>query len=500
MVASFACKVAQYSLTMTSLLDYWFDIALKEPDVLFLLYRNRLSADCFPVYELSKDFLFMGDKLFQISRETLLYTTLTSGFNENLQDWLLTSDFPGLVITGLLSNFNQICYNEIILSNKKNDLEETLMNNENFKDYREYVTFIMNILAYSTHDSVKIAFLNCFRTRFLNPVIEYYSLNDTYHVNIVFLLSHTIDQLISVPDYSKSCPTTTFIVEELLYDSLTSAKPYGLSLLDLFKKSLLQPHDNIILVLSSFKTFDSFCRSKHPLLISEIFCDEQSFLESSNSMIIHDDSNTTPLVEMVKEIVDLEPLYRRMIFNKLDESSILLEKSSFGELQTSASIKPWFQFSYKKDIPMLIISYLLRFFTNSNDINRALISLIKLISTFHLGKIFNFVLSDTGNTTPTLFWSIFTYLWESFKEYSEKINLGNRLIQVIRPSSDLLSKFNASDESIKSSLDDWFNQEHHTQPITFDILALNLELFKEFTIELFAIHKMRNVINRINRK
>lgn len=502
-VASFVCKLSQYSLTITSLLDYWFDIALHEPDVVYLLYKNKLPLNCFPIYELAKDFLFMGDLLFPVAKETLLHLVLTTGFSSKLEDWLLQSDFPGIIITGLLSNFNQICYNEIILSNYKEDFDEILINNENFKEYKHYLTFIMDIISYSTHDSVKIVFLNGFQSRFIRPVIEYYSVNESYRVNIIFLLSHTVHQLISVPEQVQSTHhTIQFIVEELIEKCLEhSPKSKHPSLLDIFEDSILHPGDNSILIISSFNLFSCFCKSRQLTLVSRVFCDEDVFKGSSSNPIITNGLNDIKLTLVAKKVLEKDELYKEILFDKFDETYSLLQKNELNDVNNLAPSKTWLQFNSQKNIPAIILTYLLFFFTNGNDVNRSLISLIRNISTFHGGKIFNFILNDSKeNEESTLFWSIFSHLYGSFEIYTEKINSGPKLVEAIKPSSDIIQRFDDCDNNIKLFIKENCQSSTHSHPLSYDQLALNLELFKDFAIELCAIHKMRNIFNCVKRE
>lgn len=493
LLASFVYKLAQYYLTMTFLLDQWFEEALKEPDVIYLLHKNKLSSSYLPIYELAKEFLFMGDNLFSISKDTLLHLVLTTGFSKPLENWLLMSDFPGLVITGLLSTFNQLCYNEILLSNYKNDFDAILANNENFKEYKQYLTFIMNAISYSTHDSIKMVFLKCFETRFINPVIDYYALNETYHVNIVFLLSHTMIQLTSASE-SNNFHYEKFIVDELIEKYLGNYHGNKMSLIDIFKISLVQPTDNTILIISSLDLFKSFYQAGSLDLLSEISSDGQRYMSSSTNTIIHNDSNIVPLAQKARSIIESDPLYKEMLFIKLDESYKMLQKSSRLDITSVGASKTWLQFSPSKDIPMLALSRLVRFFSNEYDVNRSLISLLKHLIASHGGKLFNFVLSDAEGSELTVFGVIFAYLWDIFVVYHEKFNSGLKLFEIIKPESGLFELFNNCDSTIKKSLTEFWGNSH---PLPFEKLALNVDLFREFVIDLYSLHKVRNIFNLV---
>ncbi len=498
-VASFTCKVIQHCLSTTALLDAWFDVALKEPDVVYLLYKNRLPANCFPPYEIAKDFLFMGDLLFQISKEALLSIVLASGFNKNLENWILMSEFPGLVITGLLSNFNQICYNEILLSNYKNDFDEILLENENFKEFNEYIKFIMDILSYSTHDSVKIVFLNCFQSRFINPVLEYYSLNDTYHVNIIFLLSHTINQLISIPEFSRSCPITQFIVEELIEKCIDTSTPNKTSLIDIFKDALLQPTENTILTISSFNLLSSFCKARQVSLVLKLFGFEP-FIVDIGACVIKSDSNTNDLCNLVKLIEHGEPSYKTVLVDKLEEGYTWIYKvGKNGDPQNPTSSRTWLKFDFSKELPLLILSHFVRFFTNPYTVNRSLLNLLKCITSFNHGKIFDFVLNDTSGPTETFFYEIFTFLWNSLEDYSSKYYCGRVVAPIVTPTSHILYLFRSYDKVIADSLEEWYKQGAKN-PIKLETLALNMELFKGFVKDLYSIHKTRNLEHRVFQK
>lgn len=495
LIASFVYKLAQYYLTMTLLVDQWFEGALKEPDITYLLYRNKLPADCFPMYELAKDFLFMNQNLYSISKDSLLHLVLTTGFSKPLENWLLMSDFPGLVITGLLSSFNQLCYDEILFSTYKNDFDAILANNENFKEYNQYLTFILNSISYSTHDSVKFVFLKCFESRFINPVINYYTLNETYHVNIAFLLSHTIIQLLNAPESGNNY-SLQLIVEDFIEKYLGNKGKGRMSLLDIFKKSLLQPIDNTILIISSLNLFKAFCNARSVNLLLEIFGNEQHFV-SNSIKIIHNDSNIYPIIEKARVILENEQIYKEMLFMRLDESYKLLQKNAWMDISSVSSSKTWLQFSSSKDIPMLTLSRLVSFFNNEYDVNRSLIALIQNLIVAHGGKLFNFVLSDTDSSISTLFGIVLTYLWETYEVYTEKLNSGSKLFEIIKPKQSIFEIFNDCDVSIENSIVEFWSHTTDCPVLSFEKLALNVELFKEFIIDLYSLHKARNIFNLV---
>ncbi|CCH45417.1 hypothetical protein BN7_4999 [Wickerhamomyces ciferrii] len=492
LLASFVYKLAQYFLTMTKLVDGWLKISVHEPDVIYLLYKNKLGPNCFPMYELAKDFLFSGQDTFDVSRDILLHIVLTTGFSESLENWLLTSEFPGIVSTGLLSGFNQLSYNESLLDNHQDDFDDILTNSLAFNEFDDFVLFILDIIAYSTHDSVKSAFLNCFEKRFIDPILEAYTKDGTNHLNTIFLLSHAFRKMISPKSGSQ------YVIDEFVekyFDFNNMEEP---RIMELFITNLAKTYDNPVLVISTLKLFDAFTKSKSLNLLSNTFSDDRTFFSTTSDPIIQCSSNVFDLSSKVRNIITTDSYYNEIIIDKLDESLSLLSRNLIHDPNNSNAKQTWIQFSSSKLFPIHILFSLLKFFTNSQETNRTLIQLIKNVTTAHGGRIFNFVVSDTGEDDNTPFGLIFEYLWKSYQQYSNSINKGSKLISVELPKIEIIQIFEGGNEKdLKEVVNKWLRSQQKA-PFTYDKLALNVQLFQEFTIDLYALHISRNIYNGVS--
>lgn len=367
-IALFTFHLSNSCLILTHLVDLWFQHCIQDPDIMFLVSSFKsIPADCFPLYELSKDFLFFGDNLISVSRDTLINIIMISGFSQPLRDWILRSEFPKLIITGLFSNFNQIFNSNPFVS----DIES----NPSFIQFNWYIDFLYDIITFSTHDQIKFVFLSVFESNFLNKVIDYYnhSHNLDSKSNTLFLLLKTFEKLLSTSGAKSNTFTFNFILNELIDSYFKKKKNMNnnsFPLLDIFTDLILscnqlefnthEINSYEVSTISSLKLFNLFATLNSLDLLIELFSDSEYCYTHHNSSsvnsIIQNGSNIFPLTSKFKEIIKVNDNLKFFFFTNLTKSFELLQSNFIKTDRFGNSCeRRWLSFNFKKK------NYLLQF-------------------------------------------------------------------------------------------------------------------------------------------
>jgi hypothetical protein len=477
-ISSFVLKLTQYYLTLTELIDEWFTHSLKDPDVTYLIYCKRLKPSCFPIYELAKEFLFMDDGLAKFAKDTLLHVVLIGEVSTPLEEWIIESDFPDLILTGLLLNFNQVCYSDNSLVYKAKCEYESLL------QFDDYISFVLSILSFSTHDSIRVLFLRSLNTKFFSPLIEFYDSKSVYYFNVLFLLTHTLERIIIPDDTHKY--GHSLILQCFAEQYLNPSNYQSTFVLDLFTKALQDHLNEPQIVISLLKIVGVFARAGSSKILTATM-----FQETHEELLFDSPSLIMPLASMARQIHEDDNLQKVNTFRSMDDSIKRLRKIMPDKADRMRLLK----FVDKSAIHTILCLQLYDFFYNDILTNETLInSIMDLVhsnSGYHKGLFL-------CQSYESLLEEIFNHLWSSYQGYNKQVTLGKKVIRMVKPKQQLEDHIKLLGPMGALKI---FDNHHRSKSIALnEFLTINLSLFKGFVIELYsayqAIFLIHNVVHK----
>ncbi|CDR41225.1 CYFA0S06e04302g1_1 [Cyberlindnera fabianii] len=479
LISVFVLKLTQYYLTLTELVDYWFTFSLTEPDIMYLVTTKRLPTNVFPIYELAKDFLFMDDSLTKSAKDTLLHVILISCFSNELEKWVLLSDFPGLILAGLLSIFNKICYNDTLSSIISFVTGDSPVENPSFEEFDGSMGFVMDLISYASHDTIKIAFLSSFHNKFVIPLMFYFRAEGQCHLKVLTLFTYTLERLV-IPTSTNEF-TNSLIVDFLIEKCFINESE---NIINLYIDTLSECRDTTSALVPLFKLLSIVSRTNAPeLLLATLYTNPLDTTLALDPQALH------RLASEAKSVVEKESSLEILLTGCIDVSFKYLN----AQLATLTQPRRLISFDSSTVLGSVICLELYLFFNHMPTTNEQLIRLLMDLVNANTGYVTNFLCENP--LEDSLFFEIFDYLCECHSHYDRKLRHGVETLHVMRPNARLLASLKILHPVAQQRL----RHDEHNLKVLINLcqIQLNVDLFKIFVVRFYAAQRASLALHKI---
>ena len=469
---AFVLKLCRLYSTHPSLVDHWLSVSLKEPDISYTLHNKMSTINCFPVYEIARIFLLLEDQNVDLARESLQLLVSISNTSVYLKEWLIESDFLDSLLAGVLLNFNRLpgtCF----------DNDEFLLTTKSFEKFDASLTFVMKILRTSKSNSLRILLMNALDTKFLSPLIEMLSSKDVRYSNVLQILSFTLERII-IPDSEYLSPQHESVLECFSDHHLDANHKTTTDILDLFARAVRNDYfDDPNIVIGLLNIIGIFARSRSILILQRTIFDiaeDTPFFKSP--MVLA--SWASKIIRIQRDQPDLKDeafeIFNHAMIN-MRHTRLVLDSFKTRTL------------TFKDEGPIsgLLCLQLSLFFTNTLEINDALINVLSDICQANGGLVTDVFITESLDNQDLMV-LIWNYLWISYDSYSKQIQRDNIVTSMVPVS-----------ESLRELLKRLANgEDHHEQQTPSDIGHESLKMFRYVVNKLFVVSQASLILNNIS--
>ncbi|ODQ80288.1 hypothetical protein BABINDRAFT_166636 [Babjeviella inositovora NRRL Y-12698] len=483
-----------YALTPV-FLESWFPFQ-SDPDIMFYLHKTRIPGTIplsggpqyLPIYELLKEFLFI-DGFYATAQSGIVSLCQVTGSSAMLQAWFQKCDFPEVILTCLVSGFNQVCYSDYCFPALNHNLHTFVpASNPNLARHLENLNFVVELQS-SVHESSLVCrtILDCMRHEYTEAIVGYFHAAFDYQEPILALACSSITYLCEIPG------------GERIAMAQLNSKEFQAVITESMARG------NVVTSTAVLKMLNTIVRYCSEEVVQSVFCHDNiipSLPRGCSSFVTRN----------VIRLTQSENIPHSQVANHLKVSRKRIERLKGKRDGFSAGI-----LVFDEDALFGVITKfcLARFFFNHILVNVELVELILNMLCYKQGSILNFLTQGCDGATETFLcespfslrthetcvsFQITTYLYDSYVHY--KPTLGEHPISDstpirhavhIPPPESVLNKFNqilinAATKPLVDGINKWGDADSGES--LQSNLPLNLKLFNTFYLNFYCCTKL----------